>query len=91
MAPKSGEPLIHIQHIFQGPNAPFFAAGTEGAEIHPNVKPLPGERLLVKHYANAFKDTPLQQWLRDSGATDVVTCGMMTRMCVDAATRAART
>jgi nicotinamidase-related amidase len=86
---KNGEELIHVQHIFQAPNAPFFVAGTEGVEIHPNVKPLPGERLLVKHHANAFKDTPLQQWLRERGVTDVVICGMMTSMCVDAATRAA--
>jgi nicotinamidase-related amidase len=53
------------------------------------VQPLPGERLLVKHHANAFRDTPLQQWLRERGVTDVVICGMMTSMCVDAATRAA--
>jgi len=86
---KSGEELVHVQHIFQSPNAPFFAPGTEGSEIHPNVKPLPGERLLVKHFANSFKDTPLQGWLRERGVTDVVICGMMTSMCVDATTRAA--
>lgn len=86
---KNGEELIHIQHIFQAPNAPFFVAGTPGVEIHPNVQPLPGERLIVKHYANSFRDTPLEQLLRERGVTDVVICGMMTSMCVDAATRAA--
>ena len=75
---KSGEELIHVQHIFQSPDAPFFVPGSEGTEIHPNVKPLASERLLVKHHANAFKNTPLHQWLRDSGVTDVVICGMMT-------------
>jgi len=86
---KGGEDLIHVQHIFQSSDAPFFVPGSEGTEIHPNVKPLANERLLVKHHANAFKNTPLNQWLRDSGVTDVVICGMMTSMCVDAATRAA--
>jgi nicotinamidase-related amidase len=85
---ESGEELIHIQHLFESPNAPFFVPGTEGAELHPNVKPLPGERLLVKHHANSFKATPLESWLRERGVTDVVICGMMTSMCVDAATRA---
>lgn len=85
---KSGEELIHVQHLFESPNAPFFVPGSEGAEIHPNVKPLPGERVLVKHFANAFKDTPLESMLRERGVTDVVICGMMTSMCVDAATRA---
>jgi hypothetical protein len=32
-------------------------------------KPLPGERLLIKHHANAFKETPLQQWLQERGVT----------------------
>jgi nicotinamidase-related amidase len=86
---KNGEELIHVQHIFQSSNAPFFVAGTPGVEIHPNVQPLPGERLLVKHHANSFRDTPLQQWLRERGVTDVVICGMMTSMCVDATVRAA--
>ena len=40
----SGEPRFHVQHVFEGPDAPFFAAGTEGAEIHPNVAPIEGAR-----------------------------------------------
>ena len=85
----SGEPLFHVQHVFEGDEAPFFAAGSEGAEIHPNVAPLEGERVIVKHFPNAFKDTSLLDDLRAQGVTDVVLCGMMTSMCVDASTRAA--
>ena len=85
----SGEPLFHVQHVVEGPDAPFFAAGTEGVEIHPNVAPAEGEPVIVKHFPNAFKDTPLLDDLRGLGVTDVVLCGMMTSMCVDASARAA--
>ena len=58
---SSGEPLFHVQHLFEGDDAPFFAPGTEGAEIHPEVAPTEGERVIVKHHPNAFKDTPLKE------------------------------
>ena len=45
--------------------------------------------MIVKHFPNAFKDTPLLDDLKAQGVTDVVLCGMMTSMCVDASTRAA--
>lgn len=86
---RRGEPLFHIQHVFQGDDAPFFAPGSQGAEIHPDVKPLEGEQVIVKHFPNAFKDTPLLDELRARGVREVVMCGMMTSMCVDASARAA--
>ena len=86
---SSGEPLFHVQHLFEGDDAPFFAPGTEGAEIHPEVAPAEGERVIVKHRPNAFMDTPLEAELRDLGVDEVVLCGMMTSMCVDASARAA--
>jgi nicotinamidase-related amidase len=85
----SGEPLFHIQHLFETADAPFFAPGTEGSEIHANVVPEPGERLIVKHAPNAFLQTPLHEELVRLGVDDVVLCGMMTSMCVDASARAA--
>lgn len=84
-----GEPLFHVQHVAEGPDAPFFAAGSEGVEIHPNVAPLDGEPVIVKHFPNAFKDTSLLDDLRGLGVSEVVLCGMMTSMCVDASARAA--
>jgi nicotinamidase-related amidase len=86
---KSGEPLFHVQHVFDGADAPFFAPGSEGAEIHPEVAPEGGEPVIVKHSPNAFKDTSLHDDLVRVGADEVVLCGMMTSMCVDASARAA--
>jgi nicotinamidase-related amidase len=85
----SGEPLFHVQHLFETAEAPFFVPGTEGSEIHADVAPRPGERVIVKHHPNAFRDTPLHDELVRLGVDDVVLCGMMTSMCVDASARAA--
>jgi nicotinamidase-related amidase len=83
------EPLIHIQHVWNEPNAPFFRPGTEGVEIHPDVAPAGGELVIRKGAPNAFLRTPLEAELRSRGAQELVICGMMTSMCVDATVRAA--
>ena len=49
-----------------------------------------GEKVVVKHYPNSFRETDLLDHLKAEGITDVVICGMMTHMCVDATTRAAK-
>lgn len=82
-------PLFHIQHVSTRPNAPMFVPGTRGVETNPLVAPLAGEAVAQKHYPNSFRDTPLLGWLRAAAITDVVLCGAMTHMCVDATTRAA--
>src|SRR4051812_41689215 len=60
-----GGPGFHGQPLFGGGDGPFFAPGPEGAEIYPEVAPAEGERVIVKHRPNAFKDTPLEAELRD--------------------------
>jgi nicotinamidase-related amidase len=86
---ERGEPVFHVQHIFESADAPFFTPGSEGAEIHPEVAPEGDEPLIVKHHPNAFLETPLAEQLRAAAVDDVVICGMMTSMCVDASARAA--
>jgi nicotinamidase-related amidase len=83
-------PVIHVQHIADRPNATFFLPETNGAEIHENVKPLPSEKIIKKQTPNSFKKTELQEYLQENEITDLVICGMMTHMCVDATTRAAK-
>jgi nicotinamidase-related amidase len=53
------------------------------------VRPRPGEPVIGKREANAFRDTELLATLRRLGATRLVIAGMQTHMCVEAATRAA--
>ena len=85
----AGEPVVHIQHIWDAPDATFMRPGTPGFEIHPLVAPLPGEPLVQKEAPNAFLGTGLEKQLRDAGWDDLVIVGMMSSMCVDATVRAA--
>lgn len=85
-----GLPVIHIQHIATRPSATFFQPNTTGAEIHENVMPIDGEKLIVKHYPNSFRETELLEYLKSKNITNLVVCGMMTHMCVDATVRAAK-
>ena len=81
--------MIHVQHIAGRPEAGFFLPGTAGAEIHPLVAPRSGETVIVKHYPNSFRETPLLGTLNAAGIDSLIICGAMSHMCIDATTRAA--
>ncbi len=85
----AGRPVFHVQHLAARPEAGFFLPGTEGAEINPAVAPADGESLTQKHFPNAFRDTDLETRLRNAGIEELVICGAMSHMCIDASTRAA--
>ena len=82
--------VIHIQHIALRQDATFFLPDTTGCGIHDNVKPIGPEKIIVKHYPNSFRETTLLDYLKNRDITDLVICGMMTHMCVDATVRAAK-
>jgi nicotinamidase-related amidase len=84
-----GEAVVHVQHVWDAPDAVFMRPGTPGVEIHESVAPLAGEPVVRKAHPNAFLETSLEQDLRAGGVDHVVVCGMMTSMCVDATVRAA--
>lgn len=86
---NNGE-IIHIQHIATRPGSTFFLPDTKGCEIHPNVFPKKEEKVIVKHSPNSFQQTELLAYLKERDITALVICGMMTHMCVDATTRAAK-
>jgi nicotinamidase-related amidase len=83
------QPLVHLRHLSVRPGATFFIPGTPGAEIHPSVAPLAGETVIDKNFPNGFRDTSLLNHLRQAGADELVICGAMSHMCIDATTRAA--
>jgi nicotinamidase-related amidase len=86
---KAAWSVYHIQHIAAQPAATFFLPGSTGVEIHPSVAPLPNESVITKHYPNSFRETNLLERLKTDGITQLLVCGMMTSMCVDATVRAA--
>jgi nicotinamidase-related amidase len=86
---QDGEPVIHIQHVWDEESATFMRPGTPGVEIHASVRPRPGEPVIVKAYPNSFRETSLGETLTAGGIDELVVAGMMTSMCVDATVRAA--
>jgi len=82
--------IVHVQHISTRAGSTFFIPDSEGAKIHPNVKPLGDEKIIIKHFPNSFRETELLNYLNKKEITDLVICGMMTHMCVDATVRAAK-
>jgi nicotinamidase-related amidase len=88
-ARAAGDLVVHVRHEFPAAGAPFLAPGSDGAKIHPKVRNLEGEPVVLKHHVNAFRETDLQVLLDRHGVEEVVICGAMSHMCVDAGARAA--
>jgi nicotinamidase-related amidase len=84
-----GAPVVHVQHVSEGPDATFMRPGSDGVEIHPLVAPEAGEPVIRKAAPNSFLGTSLERELRGHGIEELVVAGMMSSMCVDATVRAA--
>ena len=82
-------PTFHIQHLSNYKGATFFLPDTEGAELHQRIAPLPEETVVQKNFPNSFRDTGLLDGLKTAAVEQVVLCGAMSHMCIDATTRAA--
>jgi nicotinamidase-related amidase len=85
----AGDVVVHVRHEFTGADAPFFVAGSEGARIHSKVLGRGNEPVVLKHHVNSFRETDLKAILDSHGVDEVVLCGAMSHMCVDAGVRAA--
>ena len=86
---KRQAPIFHIKHISKRPGATFFLPDTSGVNIHEVVAPQSGEAVIEKSFPNAFRDTTLFDRLNDGAVEEVIICGAMSHMCIDATTRAA--
>lgn len=82
-------PVVHVQHVQQDANAPFFVAETDGVKINSGAAPADGEAVITKNRPNSFQNTNLQKILTDFAAENIVICGAMSNLCIDATTRAA--
>jgi len=86
---EKGRPVFHMHHLSVGAGATFFLPDTEGAQIHASVEPIEGETVTGKNFPNSFRETALEGLIRQARVTDLVICGAMSHMCIDATTRAA--
>lgn len=76
---------VHIQHIADPSQglSPFFNEGTHGADIVADIKAAaPDAPVVIKHYADGFYETRLEQVLSEQHIKKLLVCGMMTQNCV---------
>jgi nicotinamidase-related amidase len=81
--------VIHVQHISVYPGATFFLPETHGANINQMVSPIECEPLVIKNFPNSFRNTSLLEILKKEQPDNLIICGAMSHMCIDATTRAA--
>ena len=60
---------------------------TKDAEIHPDLTPLPEEKIIYKHRYSAFYNTDLEINLRCLKITDLVVTGIMSNLCCESTVR----
>lgn len=81
--------IVYLKHIAINQEAKFFLPDTRGVDIHDALQPLETEELFQKHYPNSFRETGLGTYLQKQDIEQLLFCGMMSHMCVDATVRAA--
>ncbi len=94
---KAGRPVIFTQHVHHPDELDIGIMGWwwEGrclesspeSQIHPELAPLPGEKVVQKHRYSAFYNTDLETVLRCLKIEDLVVAGTMTNMCVESTVR----
>lgn len=92
-----GRPIIFTRHVHHPDNLDSGIMGWwwEGmciedspeSEIHPELVPLPLEKVILKHRYSAFYNTDLETILRVLRIEDLVISGVMTNMCVESTSR----
>nr|MBN2276620.1 cysteine hydrolase [candidate division Zixibacteria bacterium] len=92
-------PIIYTRHVHdaKGIDAGIMKwwwddmciAGTPESEIHDDLAPCPGERVIIKHRYDAFYNTGLETVLRGLKIKDIIITGIMTNMCCESTARGA--
>jgi ureidoacrylate peracid hydrolase len=99
---NAGRPVIYIMHVVKADYSdaafPYWRnprpKGTEniiectwGSQIIDELKPLPGEHVVIKKGFGGFSNTPLDTILRNLGVTTCVVTGVTTCVCVSTTVR----
>jgi ureidoacrylate peracid hydrolase len=93
----AGRPVIYSCHV-HNPNLSdagimgwwwegMCLEGSEEAKVHPEIAPLPNEKIIYKHRYSAFYNTDLETVLRVLKVEDLVVTGIMTNMCCESTAR----
>src|ERR1700722_18815053 len=61
---RDDAPVVHVQHVWDAPEAEYMRPGTPGVKHDARVAPHGAEPVVVKEQPNAFMGTDLEQRLR---------------------------
>jgi ureidoacrylate peracid hydrolase len=94
---QAGRPVIFTQHVHHPDHLDsgimgwwwegMCLEGSPDSEIHADIAPLPGEKVISKHRYSAFYNTDLETVLRVLKIEDLVIAGVMTNMCCESTAR----
>lgn len=83
IAGEHNVPVAAIRHELPE-GAPVFAAGSTGAQLHPEVAELVQSdwQQTSKVFASVFADTDLEEWIRAQEVDTITLVGFMTNNCI---------
>lgn len=94
---KAGRPVIYSLHVHHPDNLDsgimkqwwegMCIEGSPESEVHDEIKPLAGEKQILKHRYSAFYNTDLETILRCLKVEDLLITGIMTNMCCESTAR----
>lgn len=94
---EAGRPVIYAAHVHHPDRIDvgimgwwwegMCVEGTEEAQVHPALSPLPKEKVVYKHRYSAFYNTDLEVILRCLKVEDLVLTGIMTNLCCESTAR----
>ena len=94
---EKNRPVIYTKHVHHPDNLDsgimrlwwegMCIEGSAESEIHPDLTPLPSEKVIIKHRYSAFYNTDLETILRCLKIEDLVISGIMTNMCGESTAR----
>jgi ureidoacrylate peracid hydrolase len=94
---KAGRPVIYTCHVHHPDRLDagimgwwwegMCLEGSPESQVHYDIAPLPGEKVIYKHRYSAFYNTDLETILRVMKVEDLVIAGIMTNMCCESTAR----
>lgn len=84
----AGLAVVHVHHHGLDPADEFHPDNPQSAAM-PEVAPLPGEAVVIKHGSSGFIGTGLEALLRGAGHDQLVLVGGEANMCIESTARMA--
>lgn len=94
---EKGSPVVYTRHVHKPDGSDLgilgewwdehSMEGSDEAEIHESIAPLPEDKVILKQRYSAFYNTNLEAFLRGKQIKEVVICGVMTNICCESTAR----